>query len=301
MKNILITGGAGKIGFDLVNRLVETNANITILDLESRASIKKLESVKDRVRVVYGDVEDADLVRDLVKRNDIVVDYAGIMPPLADVNEGIANATNYNGTKNIVDAIKELNPECVYIYMSFLCVYGETNKKVRKLSIGVESTYPDDYYSVSIVRSEDYIKSNLKKYSIFRMPIVLTKNNYYIKHMKLDRTMDFITKEDLNAIVIGVMNSDKIYGKIYNISGFKAKGREVVERLYKVTGKLSILNRNIYFGEYEDSSVIEKVCKINYTTLDEFVEDLKRETSPMKRTVLKIINVIKYAIFKKLK
>lgn len=301
MKDVLITGGAGKIGFDLVKKLVDTNCNITILDLESKASVRKLASIKDKVRIVYGDVEDADLVRDLVKRNDVVIDYAGIVPPLADLNEGIANATNFNGTKNIVDAINELNPDCVYIYMSFICVYGSTSKKVRKLSIESESTYPDDYYSVSIIRSEDYIKSNLKRYSIMRMPIVLTENNYFIKHMKLDRTMDFITKEDLNDIVLATMKSNKIFGKTYNISGFKAKGREVIKKLYDATGEISILNRNIYYGEYEDNSEIDKIVKIKYTTLAEFIEDSMRNIPKFRRTMRKLLNSIKYLIFTKLK
>lgn len=301
MKDILITGGAGKIGIDLVKKLVDTNANITVLDLESKDSVKKLAEIKDRIRIVYGDVEDGDLIRDLVKRNDVVIDYAGIMPPLADLNEGIANATNFNGTKNIVDAILELNPECLYVYMSFICVYGETDKKVRKLSVDVESTYPDDYYSISIVRSEEYIKSRLKNFTIFRMPVVLTRNNYYLKHIKLDRTMDFITKEDLNELVIDAIKSKKVIGKIFNISGFKAKGREVVKRLYKATGKLYIWKRDIYFGEYEDADEIEKICKMRYTTLDEFVQDLEREVSPFKRGIRKILNSIKYAIFMRLK
>ncbi len=301
MKDVLIMGGAGKIGFDLVNKLIDSNCNITVLDMESRESVKKLENVKDRIRVVYGDIEDADLVRDLVKRNDVVIDYAGIMPPLANLNEDIAHTTNFVGTKNVVDAILELNPECTYIYMSFICIYGTTDKKVRKLSIDTESTHPDDHYSVSVIRSEDYIKSHLKKYTILRMPIVLTRSNYFIKHMKLDRTIDFITKEDLNEIVLGIMKSDKAVGKIYNVSGFKSKGREVIKKLHKVSGRINIWNRNLYYGEYEDGEAIEKIVKVRYTTLDEYIEDISRCIPSWKRRVRKITNCLKYIIFTKLK
>ena len=52
MKDVLITGGAGKIGFDLVKKLIdETNSNITVLDLESKASIKTLSKVERRMRI----------------------------------------------------------------------------------------------------------------------------------------------------------------------------------------------------------------------------------------------------------
>lgn len=301
MKDVLITGGAGKIGLEIVNNLVETNCNITILELESRSSIKRLAAVKNRVRIVYGDVEDADLVRDLVKRNDTVIDCAGIMPPLAELNEGIANNTNYIGTKIIADAINELNPTCRLIYLSFICVYGTTDIKVRKLSVDTESTYPDDFYSVSVMKSERYIKDNLKDYAILRMPIVLTKNNYFIKHMKLDRRMDFITKEDMGELIVKLMKDKKTEGKTYNISGFKAKGRDVVRGLYHATGKISIVRRNLYYGEYTDGEAIEKIVKMKYTTFDEFVEDEKRNTSKFKRIVNKILNFIKYMIFTRIK
>ena len=249
MKDVLITGGAGKIGFNLVLKLLETNANVTILDLESKDSIKKTLKYKDKVKIVYGDVEDVNLVRDLVKRNDIVIDYAGIMPPLADLNDNIANSTNFGGTKNIVDSILEVNPECVYIYMSFISVYGTTEKKVRKLEVGCESTHPEDPYSVSLIRSEEYIKSKLEKFAIFRMPIVFTRKNYYIRHMKFGRKMDFITPDDLNEIVMGVMKSKQIHGKTYNISGFKMSTNEVMEKLYKITGDFPLFKRNLYYGE----------------------------------------------------
>lgn len=296
MKDVLITGGAGKIGFNLVLKLLETNSNITILDLESKDSIKKTIKYKDKIKIVYGDVEDANLVRDLVRRNDIVIDYAGIMPPLADLNENIANSTNYGGTKNIVDAIKEVNPECVYIYMSFISVYGTSDKKVRKLKIDSETTHPDDHYSISLIRSEEYIRSNLEKYTILRMPIVLTRKNYYLKHIKLNRKVDFITADDLNDIVMGIMKSPKIYGKTYNISGFNISTNEVIEKLYRATGKLSIMKRDLYYGEYEDAKDIEKLVKPGYISFDEFISSLRIST--FKRIILKIINYPKYIIYK---
>ncbi len=299
MRDILITGGAGKIGINLVNKLLDTNYSITILDLESKESIKRTFKIKNKIKIVYGDVEDANLIRDLVKRNDIVIDYAGVMPPLADLNETIANSTNYMGTKNIVDAINDTNPSCKYIYMSFLSVYGTTKNITRKLSLDTESNYPDDYYSVSIVRSEEYIRSNLENYTIIRMPIVLTRKNYYINHMKPNRKMDFITKEDLNDVVIGILNSDETRGKIYNVSGFKANTNDVVLGIYRTVGKLALFNRNIYYGEFSDADEINEMVNVQYTSLNEFLEDMRRESSVLKRIVRKIVNYPKYIIYKK--
>lgn len=299
MKSILITGGAGKIGFNLVQKLIATNYNVTILDLESKDSIKKTVPIRNSVKVVYGDVEDADLVRDLVKRNDIVIDYAGVMPPLADLNDKIANSTNYGGTKNVVDAICETNKDCVYIYMSFISIYGNTDMTRRRLTVGTEGNYPDDFYSVSLVRSEEYIKSHLKKYAILRMPIVLTRKNYFINRMRLNLKMNFISKDDLNDIVIGIMQSKKIYGKTYNVGGFEADSSRVVEAIYKSTGKIAVMNRNLYYGSFEDGEDILKIADVKITPFTEVFEDMKRENASMKTTLLKILNYPKYFVFKK--
>lgn len=301
MKDVLITGGAGKIGYDLVQKLADSNFSITVLDLESRESKKKLKKYADKIKIIYGDVEDADLVKDLVKKNDIVIDYAGIMPPLADLNEDIANSTNFHGCKNIVDAIKELNPECVYIYMSFISIYGPSDNVVTRLSVNGNINNPDDLYSVSIIRSEDYIRSNLKKYCILRMPIVLTKHNYYVRHMKLDRTNDFITVNDLNKLVIDIMTKKNIYKKTFNISGFKANSSIFMKNMYKSTGHLNLLDRTLYYGEYDDFEKIKSVTDIKFTTSSEYFKQLKKNTNPIKRTIFKIINYIELILIKKTK
>ncbi len=300
MKGVLITGGAGKIGFNLVQKLIDTNYNVTILDLESKSSIKRLQKYKNIVKIVYGDVEDENLVRDLVKRNDIVIDYAGIMPPLANLNSTVANSINYGGTKNIVDAIKETNPECVYIYMSFISIYGATKMAKRRLTVGTESNYPDDYYSVSLVRSEEYIKSNLRKYVILRMPVVLTKNNYFLNSMRLDSKMDFITKDDLNNIVIGIMKSKKVLGKVYNISGFEENSSQVIVALYRSTGKIRLFNRTLYYGTFEDGDALNKILDIKCDDLKTVIEDISRKNSGVKVLLLKIFNYPKYLIFKRI-
>lgn len=299
MRDVLITGGAGKIGFNLVEKLLSTDYSVTILDLESPESLKKMYMVKDHVKFVYGDVEDANLVRDLVRRNDFVIDYAGIMPPLANLNEEISNSTNFIGTKNIVDAINEVNPNCIYIYMSFISVYGQSSKSKRTLTAKSESTHPDDYYTVSLVRSEDYIKSNLKKYTILRMPIVLTSKNYFINHLMLHKTVDVITRDNLNDLVIGIMKNKKIQGKTYNVSGIKVKSNDLITGIYKSTGELSILNRNLYYGEYEDGHELDKFVEIEYSNLSDALAELKSSVSRRLFIFRKVVNYIKYLIIER--
>lgn len=298
MRDILITGGAGKIGYNLVLKLLESDYSITVLDLESKRSVDELSAFKNKLKFVYGDVEDANLVRELVKRNDIVVDYAGVMPPLANLNEKFSNGTNYMGTKNIVDSIKEVNPECVYIYMSFVSVYGPTDNVKREITKETLSNDPDDFYSVCLIRSEEYIRSNLKKYTIFRMPIVLTSKNYYINHLKLDRSVEFLTKSDVNDMIIPILKSKNIYGKTFNLCGKRVKSERLVEGIFKATGELVMMNRNLYYGEFDSEKEIGDIIEIKNTNLKAALEEMQEETPKSTRTLRKIINYPKYWIFK---
>lgn len=297
MKDILIIGGAGNIGHKLINTLLE-DYSITVLDLKSNLALKRLAEYENKIKIVYGDIEDYHLVKDLVKKNDIVINLAGIMPPLAEFHESICNSTNYMGSKNVVDAILEVNKSCLYVYASFISVYGKTSNIEHKISVKEGINNPEDNYSINLMRSENYIKEKLKKYIVLRMPIVLTPNNYYIKHMNLNRMMDFITVDDLNTSILHIIKNEKAYGKTFNISGFKTNSSTFIKNMYKYSGRINMFRRNLYYGEYSDEDIINKLTKIEYSKPGDYYKVLKKENFIFLRYIRKLINLPKYIYYK---
>ena len=297
MKDILIIGGAGNIGHKLINTLLE-DYSITVLDLKSNLALKRLAEYENKIKIVYGDIEDYHLVKDLVKKNDIVINLAGIMPPLAEFHESICNSTNYMGSKNVVDAILEVNKSCLYVYASFISVYGKTSNIEHKISVKEGINNPEDNYSINLMRSENYIKEKLKKYIVLRMPIVLTPNNYYIKHMNLNRMMDFITVDDLNTSILHIIKNEKAYGKTFNISGFKTNSSTFIKNMYKYSGRINMFRRNLYYGEYSDEDIINKLTKIEYSKPGDYYKVLKKENFIFLRYLRKLINLPKYIYYK---
>lgn len=76
---LLVTGGAGFIGANFVHTTVRERPEVavTVLDaLTYAGSSAALEPVADAVRLVHGDVADADLVGTLVAESDLVVHFA---------------------------------------------------------------------------------------------------------------------------------------------------------------------------------------------------------------------------------
>ncbi|MEH3067210.1 MAG: dTDP-glucose 4,6-dehydratase [Aeromicrobium erythreum] len=79
MQRILVTGGAGFIGSNFVHYVVEhTDLVVTVVDKLTYAGNRaNLEGLPDeRVRLVVGDIADANLMDDLVASHDAVVHYA---------------------------------------------------------------------------------------------------------------------------------------------------------------------------------------------------------------------------------
>ena len=85
-KNVLVTGGTGFIGFNLVKKLLKEGYNVTVLDNNSRGNIEKLNDYKKEINFVDCDIRDFDKVKNSTKNINKVFHLAAI-----------------NGTKNFYD------------------------------------------------------------------------------------------------------------------------------------------------------------------------------------------------------
>ncbi|HDH96182.1 MAG TPA: SDR family NAD(P)-dependent oxidoreductase, partial [Proteobacteria bacterium] len=77
-KKVLVTGGAGFVGSHLVESLVAAGARVRVVDDLSSGSEENIQSVRDRIEFVAGDVRDADLLRSLVSGCSVVFHLAAI-------------------------------------------------------------------------------------------------------------------------------------------------------------------------------------------------------------------------------
>lgn len=74
-REVLVTGGAGFIGSNLVDRLSPV-ARVTVLDNLSSGSLANLARSKDRITFVKGDIRDASVVNDVVRGKEHVFHLA---------------------------------------------------------------------------------------------------------------------------------------------------------------------------------------------------------------------------------
>ncbi len=105
---ILVTGGAGLIGSTTIDQLLATEkpAEIVIFDNMSRGTTRNLENaLKDeRVKLVQGDIRDADAVLRVTEGMDAVVHMAAIRITACAADPREAMEVMNMGTFNVVDA-----------------------------------------------------------------------------------------------------------------------------------------------------------------------------------------------------
>ena len=69
---ILVTGGAGYIGSHVVDKLVDEDHEVTVLDNLSTGRTKNLALSTSRIQFVEGDIMDERLVNDLVTKHNFI-------------------------------------------------------------------------------------------------------------------------------------------------------------------------------------------------------------------------------------
>jgi nucleoside-diphosphate-sugar epimerase len=132
---ILVVGGAGYIGSELVSLLLNRGHKVRVLDtfLFGRESLADLEN-NSRLEIIEGDVSDLYTLTQALNGVKAVVHLAGIVgDPACAVDEKMTRHLNISTTKMLKEAVKALNiPR--FVFASSCSVYGLNHKVVDEHS-----------------------------------------------------------------------------------------------------------------------------------------------------------------------
>lgn len=137
-RSVLIFGGAGFIGSNWANRLLETtDAQIHIIDnLSRRGSRHNLDSLQKsagksgRLQVTIGDVRDAALVERTVRTATEIYNFAAQVAVTSSLlNPRLDFDVNVGGTFNILEAARKCDRHPFILFTSTNKVYGDMNRE----------------------------------------------------------------------------------------------------------------------------------------------------------------------------
>lgn len=187
--NILITGGAGYIGFALAEKLAENPAvdKIVLYDNLSRHNenvfFGKLVH-HEKFHLVRADILDGRKLNNALKNIDIVYHLAAkVITPFANQDPHFFEQINHWGTSELVDAVEKNNIKKL-IYLSSASVYDRIVEEATEDTI----PNPNTYYGISKLRGEEHIHRLLNTSSKY---IIRCGNVYgYSKSMRFDAVIN---------------------------------------------------------------------------------------------------------------
>lgn len=185
-RNYLVTGGAGFIGSNYVQRLLTRGEKVTIYDNFSRAGApRNLEWLKQQFgenafEVIVGDVRDADRIAETAKSADRIVHLAGqVAVTTSVINPRDDFESNALGTFNVMEAARLSGRDPIVVYASTNKVYGgmddvelfeePTRWRYKDLVHGCPETQPLDFhspYGCSKGTGDQYVRDYARMYGL---------------------------------------------------------------------------------------------------------------------------------------
>jgi UDP-glucose 4-epimerase len=199
---VLVTGGAGYIGTELVNALIERPdvENVIVYDNLSRPNYNFFLGLRlknhSKITFVKGELLDSRALKKVLKGIDVVYHLAAkVTTPFANADAHVYEQVNHWGTAELIYAVEESDVKR-FIYASSTGVYGSS-------AIPAHEDKPPDpktFYAVSKLRGEEHVRRLIGKIDTY---IMRCGNVYgYSKSMRFDAVINkFIFEANVNKLI----------------------------------------------------------------------------------------------------
>ncbi|HWW66817.1 MAG TPA: SDR family oxidoreductase [Solirubrobacterales bacterium] len=160
---LLVTGGAGFIGSHLVQRLLDEDHRVRVLDNFATGHRQNIQAVIDEIELIEGDLQSYERVNNAVRGCELVF-HLGALPsvPRSVQDPLTSNASNVVGTLNVLLAARDEDVKRV-VYASSSSVYGASDELPQREEM---PSLPIAPYAVSKLAGEGYCRAFNRVYGL---------------------------------------------------------------------------------------------------------------------------------------
>ncbi len=257
-QRILVTGGAGFIGSEVVRQLSLSGAHVIVIDNLSCGN-KEYVSGLPNVNFIEGDICNRNLVARILKRVDAVINLAALtfVPDSYYYPERFFEV-NVTGTMNLLMEAVKLKTLRRFVQISSSEVYGSariipmneehplfphSTYAVSKLAADrlAFTVHKEQGLPVTIVRPFNCFGPRVTQpYVVAEIAIQLLNGNNHIRLGNLESIRDFTYVSDTAEGIIISLNSDELNGQTMNLG--TGQGIKIRELAYMVA---ELLDKNI--------------------------------------------------------
>ena len=291
-KSVLVPGGAGFIGSNLVHRLVAEGARVTVIDSlipDLGGNPFNLEPISNKVEFVREDLLKSRALPEVVKKVSTVFHLAGNVSHIDSMRMPFGDLEmNAGATLAVAEAVRKENPEAVIVFSSTRQIYG----KAQYLPVDENhSIDPIDINGIHKYAAESYLSLYSKAHRLKTVSLRLT-NTYgprqLIRHSRQGfigwfmhqvlhekpielfggglQERDFTEVGDVVEAFLLAASNERCFGHSFNLGGERMTIENIARVLVAIGGKGKVEEtpfppslKNIELGHYYGS--FEKFTK----------------------------------------
>jgi nucleoside-diphosphate-sugar epimerase len=280
---VLVTGGAGFIGSNLVDALVAADCEVSVLDNLSTGHLSNLMPIENRITFYKGDIRDQDILIKASNDCEIIFHQAAMVSVPQTVDNPVDSAlVNDMGTLYVLEAARKNKVKRV-VLASSSAIYGDDPEipKHEKMKPKPQSPYAvqklnGEYYARLYYDLYGIETVSLRYFNVYGprqdpsspysgvISIFMTKASAKITPVIFsdgNQFRDFIFVKDIVKANLLAANESNAQGKVFNIG----TGRSV--RVNELWGMICRLTGNDIEPKYEPArggDIRESVANIDY-------------------------------------
>jgi len=161
--DVVVTGGAGFIGSNLVRALLAEDHRVRVVDDLSTGKLANLEGVQQDVRIDHEDVQDVAAMRRAMDGAETVFHLAALPSVTRSIEDPIrTNGVNVNGTLAVLVAARDAGVRRV-VYASSSSIYGDVPTLPKHEGMAPAPRSP---YAAAKLAAEAYCQSFTRVYGL---------------------------------------------------------------------------------------------------------------------------------------